>query len=424
MDTKKLWIKNWDKLISTPEREKMLAIVHSAFDAIDTEQIVQQNVRVEDETLFVKKNAFDLKKFDRVFVIAIGKGAARAATQLHLILGANITHSIVLDKVPLIFDGIEAYQGTHPVPSRMNLHASSRIYELAQSMGEMDLALVVVCGGGSALACWPESEYMQGAQLYKSFLHSGGNIDDLNVIRKHLSLIKGGGLARTLYPATVVGLIFSDIPGDISEVASGPTYFDKTTVEDAEAMLKKLGIKEKFELNETPKEEKYFGKVSNIEMVSNRAAIEAMLAKAKEIGIRGVALADPVYEYAPEVLHRMVGRLDESQLVIAGGEIRMDVKGATGRGGRCQYLGLEALITMPDGLMLIAFASDGEDNSDVCGVIVDGDTKLRASKTGLDLREQMAKFESYSIFEKTGDQIITSQTGANVSDIYMLYKLS
>src|SRR3989344_1706978 len=125
MDTKKLWIKNWDKLISTPEREKMLAIVHSAFDAIDTEQIVQQNVRVEDETLFVKKNAFDLKKFDRVFVIAIGKGAARAATQLHLILGANITHSIVLDKVPLIFDGIEAYQGTHPVPSRMNLHASS-----------------------------------------------------------------------------------------------------------------------------------------------------------------------------------------------------------------------------------------------------------------------------------------------------------
>src|SRR3989344_436684 len=174
---------------------------------------------------------------------------------------------------------------------------------------------------------------MQGAQLYKSFLHSGGNIDDLNVIRKHLSLIKGGGLARTLYPATVVGLIFSDIPGDISEVASGPTYFDKTTVEDAEAMLKKLGIKEKFEFNEKPKEEKYFGKVSNIEMVSNRAAIEAMLAKAKEIGIRGVALADPVYEYAPEVLHRMVGRLDESQLVIAGGEIRMDVKGATGRGG-------------------------------------------------------------------------------------------
>jgi len=419
-----MWIKNRERLATSPERTVVLDVVNAAFDAIDTEQIVQKEITVKNGLLSVRDQDFDLKNFDHVYVMAIGKGAARATTTLHAILEPHITHAIVLDKVPLIYDGIESYQGTHPIPSHMNLRASSSIYELAKRLGERDLALVVVCGGGSALACWPESECEQGVRLYKSFLHSGGDIDELNVIRKHISLLKGGGLAKALYPATVIGLIFSDVPDDISEVASGPTYLDKTTVENALAMLRKLRIKEEFELNETPKEKKYFEKVSNIEMISNRLAIQAMFQKANELGIRTATPFDPVYEYASETLRRLRNGLDNAQLVIAGGEIRMDIKGEGGHGGRCQYLGLEAILSLPENMMLVAFASDGEDNSDVCGVIVDHETKKRATATGIDIRKQLEAYESYSIFEKTGDQIITGQTGANVSDIYMLYKLS
>ncbi|OGN28368.1 MAG: hypothetical protein A3A33_05105 [Candidatus Yanofskybacteria bacterium RIFCSPLOWO2_01_FULL_49_25] len=423
MGMNKMWIKNRDRLANSPEREKALNIVDVAFDAIDTEQIIQNDVKLEDGTLSIHGHPYNLKDFDRIFLIAFGKGAAQAATALHPILGKNLTHTIVLDKAPLIYDGIESYQGTHPIPSHMNLQASSRIQELAQSMGERDLALVVICGGGSALVCWPESECEQGARLYKSFLGSGGDIEELNIIRKHISLIKGGGLARMLFPATVVGMIFSDVLGDISEVASGPTYFDKSTVDDARAMLLKLEITEELVLNETPKDEKYFTKVSNFEMSSSRLAIEAMLKKARELGINGVSISEPIYKYAPETLKNLLTSLGEHQLVIAGGEIRLDVRSDGGRGGRCQYLGMNALVYLPDDVMLVAFATDGEDNSDVAGVIVDKGTKLRASKTGLDIQERLITFESYTTFEKTGDQIITGQTGANVSDIYLLYKL-
>ena len=138
---------------------------------------------------------------------------------------------------------LQTFQGTHPLPSAENVRASGKIVQLAKQMTENDLVLVIVSGGGSALMCWPQSECEQGRRLYQNFLRAGGSIVELNTVRRHLSALKGGGLAAMLYPATVVGLIFSDVPGDNPQaVASGPTYRDETTVEDARRILGKYGL--------------------------------------------------------------------------------------------------------------------------------------------------------------------------------------
>ena len=123
----------------------------------------------------------------------------------------------------------------------------------------------------------------EGAKLYDGFLKTGRTIAEMNTVRKHLSLLKGGGLAKIAYPATVIGLIFSDVPGNNFEnVASGPTYKDKTTIADAQKIITENNLG-KFDLIETPKEDKYFEKVYNFVLVSNKTAVEAMAKKAKNL---------------------------------------------------------------------------------------------------------------------------------------------
>ena len=121
---------------------------------------------------------------------------------------------IVIDKEPNTCEMIKVYRGTHPRPSLENFDVSKDIVALAENSNEKDLVIVIVSGGGSALLCWPEAECLRGQELYDAFLKSGETIKELNTVRKHISLVKGGGLAKILFPATVIGLIFSDIPGE------------------------------------------------------------------------------------------------------------------------------------------------------------------------------------------------------------------
>jgi glycerate-2-kinase len=191
---------------------------------------------------------------------------------------------------------VETFIGTHPRPTGANVAASKRLIEIADSMTEKDLAIVVVSGGGSALTCWPENECDQGLELYNAFLKSNGTIHELNIVRKHLSMLKGGGFAKMLYPARVFGLVFSDVPGVHPEIiASGPTYLDTTTIADAEHVIRryKLGT---YKLLETPKEPKYFERIKNYVLVSNLNAIEAMQERAVALGYKALVLSTKVYD--------------------------------------------------------------------------------------------------------------------------------
>ena len=431
------WIKNWDVVATTPNRKTALETIEAGLDAISTKKVISNSISLSGDILSVANETFDLTKFKNIKVVGFGKSSCEAALALEEILGERITKGAVigLEKIDLKY--IETFAGTHPRPTEVNVPAGQKIYEIIKDSTEEDLIIVLVSGGGSALLCYPESEYIQGAKLYEAFLKTGGTISEMNTIRKHLSLLKGGGLAKIAYPATVVGLIFSDVPGDVFEnVASGATYKDKSTVAEAEDFIAKNNLGE-FNLNETPKEDKYFEKVHNFILVSNKTAVEAMSKKAKELNLEVNIVSTNLYDQVDEALGKIftepidapdVGRLDSSRrptsgaVNLAAGEPRVTVPKNGGKGGRNLHMGLEAIKMnlVKDDSVFISFASDGMDNSDAAGAIVDKETIEKVIKLGLDVNDYSTRFDSYNFFQKTGDIIMTGPTGANVSDLMIL----
>jgi glycerate 2-kinase len=343
-----------------------------------------------------------------------------AALALEKVLGDKITEGAVIGLEKIETKYVETFAGTHPVPSGENLLAGNKIYEIIKDSNEEDLIIVLVSGGGSSLLCYPESEYVEGAKLYNAFLKTGGTISEMNTIRKHLSLLKGGGLAKIAYPATVVGLIFSDVPGSaFQNVASGPTYKDETTITDAQKIITQNNLGD-FNLIETPKEDKYFEKVYNFILVSNEIAVKAMQKKSEELGLKASIISTELYEQVDESLNKIFSSLGE--VVLAAGEPSVTVPENAGKGGRNLHMGLEAIRMnlVADNSVFISFASDGMDNSDVAGAVVDKETIEKINKLGLDVNDYSIRFDSYNLFEKTGDIIHTGPTGANVSDLMIL----
>ena len=291
---------------------------------------------------------------------------------------------------------------------------------IAENSTENDLVIVIVSGGGSALLCVDQVECEQGQRLYDSFLKTGKTISVLNTVRKHISSLKGGGLAKVLYPAAVISLIFSDVPGDkFEDVASGPTYKDETTIADAQKIITEYDLGN-FSLIETPKEDKYFEKAHNIVLVSNKTAVEAMAEKANELALEPNIISTNLYEETDEALNKIFNA--KGYVILAAGEPKLEVTKKGGSAGRNLFMGMKSVSKISDKAVFIALASDGMDNSDAAGAIVDKYTEEKIEKLGLNLEEYIANFDAFPVFEKTGDMIMTGPTGANVSDLFILLK--
>ncbi len=431
-------IKNFDKLAINEDRKEVLEIIESGLEAINTKKAIDYYFKLNGNFLHIDGEKFDLSKFKRIKVVGFGKSSSEAAKVLENIFGDKITDGAVIGLQKINLKYIESFSGTHPVPSNANVEAGRRIYEIISNSNEEDLIIALVSGGGSALLCYPEEECRAGAELYDAFLKTGGTISEMNTVRKHLSLFKGGGFAKLAYPATVISLIFSDVPGDIFyDVASGPTYKDVTTVRHAEKIIKekKLG---NYNLIETPKEDKYFKKVHNFVLVSNKIAVMAMKDKSLELGFETRIVSYDLYDKDNVVLQKMFQASKKSFwdkfwgknkstsgiVVLAAGEPSIEVKKGAGKGGRNTHLSLLALCDKirDEKTVFVSFASDGLDNSDRAGGIADAVTLEKAFNSNLEPREYAEKLDSYEFFEKTGDLIETGPTGANVSDLMILLK--
>jgi len=416
------WIKNFDSLATTENRKLALAVAEVGLGAINTEDVILNSIKLEDNVLSIMGEVFDLSKFKNIKVIGFGKASCAAALALEKVLGSKIGKGAVIGLEKAATQHIETFIGTHPCPSEQNIEAGKKIYEIIKDSSEEDLIIVLVSGGGSALLCYPENEYIQGAKLYDAFLKTGKTITEMNTVRKHLSLFKGGGLAKIAYPATIIGLIFSDIPGDNFEnVASGATYKDASTIADAKKIISENNLGE-FDLVETPKEDKYFEKVHNFVLVSNKTAMEAMIKKGKELGLKTKIVSTELYDEAKTALPKIFSVKEDEVLVLAAGEPKIEVKDKSGKGGRNLHMGLEAIQMklVDDNSVFISLASDGMDNSDAAGVVVDKNTIEKAEKLGLNIDDYLNRFDSYTFFQKTGDIIMTGPTGANVSDLMIL----
>lgn len=414
-------IKNLAELSKTSGRTTALAIAEAGLNAIDTERAIQSSVILSDDgkILKIKDLTLDLTKFNSIRIVGFGKAACEAAGALVEVLQGKVKNGVVIDVKDMKCENVSNFVGTHPEPSQQNVLASERIVKLAKELSSDDLVLVVVSGGGSSLLCWPASECDQGQKIYADFLNVGGDIEEMNMVRKHLSALKGGGLAKLLYPATVVGLVFCDVPGDhVEAVASGPTFKDTSTIADAQAILDKYHLTG-FELTETPKEDMFFEKVHNILLVSNGAALHAMAEEAQRQGYKATIVSAEIYSDADATIKSLKLSAGEHGVALGGGEIKLLVSGHHGSGGRCSYLSLAALPYVGENDIFISIASDGIDNSDSAGAIADKESAKSAAMLGLSIDEYKNNFDSYAFFKQTGDLLFTGPTGANVSDLML-----
>jgi len=239
-------IQNFEELSKTEERKLALEIIEAGLEAIDTNKVIKEAVKIDGNDLRVGNEGFPLEKIDRLFVIAVGKCSISAGEALEEILEDKITGGIAIDVRNGKLDRIQVVSGDHPLPSEINVDATKRIIKLLSDATEKDLVIFVISGGGSTLLCQPEnSTCVDEANIIQCLFNSGADIKKINTVRKHLSSARGGHLAKYAYPARVVSLIFSDVPGDDLEfIASGPTIKDTTSTEDAEKILKECSILE------------------------------------------------------------------------------------------------------------------------------------------------------------------------------------
>jgi glycerate-2-kinase len=423
-------IANRATLAVTAARRAALDIAEAGLEAIDTAAAIRRAVRLAGATLQVGDEAWPLRPSGRLLLVAVGKCASAAAAELRRLLGDRLDGGVVLDvdQAPARDLGrLASLRGTHPLPSARNVEASRRIVDLLRGAGEDDLVVCVVSGGGSTLLCLPPdggSPEAESATL-QALTRAGASIQEINTVRKHTSLARGGFLAQVAYPARVVSLVFSDVPGAPADlVASGPTVHDPTTVEDAERVLRRYGLAAADSarwpaLLETPKEHRYFERTRTVVLVSNETALQAMAARAGALGYAATIVTSTLAGEAREAGERVVRELraeGAGAALLYGGETTVTVTGG-GRGGRNLEVALAAQRLVGDGEIVVTVASDGRDNGDFAGAVADVRARTGARRLGLDLDAYLAAHDSYGFFERTGDYLVTGSTGSNVADL-------
>jgi glycerate 2-kinase len=418
-------LKNYTAIATTGLRRDACSVLEAGLRAIETQNAVQQIVSLKQDILLIGKKTYRLKSFRRVFVIGIGKASLEAAKALEKILGDKITDGIILDVKKGTLKHMKSIVGTHPFPSYENIRATGEIVGLLKAVDSQDLVITIVSGGGSALLCWPyQLECYDITAITKVLMQKGATIQEMNTVRKHISEIQGGQFVRLAFPATVVGLIFSDVPGDdLSMVASGPTFLDTTTAKDAKRILEKYQVLTvcklpQCHLIETPKDPYLFERVSNFCVVSNAIATTAMMKEAKRLGYKPVLYSNNLQGEAREKGKMFVELVKPGEVLIAGGETTVQIRGS-GIGGRNQEFALGALSSLHEDSLVLSCASDGIDHSSVAGAFVDDLVKQKAKTLGLKPESYLAKNDSFAFFQKTRSYLETGVTGMNVSDLML-----
>ncbi|HJX22967.1 MAG TPA: glycerate kinase, partial [Candidatus Bathyarchaeia archaeon] len=396
-------------------------------------------------------------RFKNIYLLGAGKASGAMAEVLEEILGDRITEGFInvnLGNSAISRTGrIIFNKAGHPIPDEDGLRGSRKIIELASRADNDDLIVYLISGGGSALAPLPADGISLRDKMVVTglLLKAGATINELNTVRKHLSAIKGGLLAKAASPATVIGLIISDVVGDpLDVISSGPTAHDPSTFKEAKEVLERYGlwemaprpVKSHIELGatgekpETPKaEDKIFDKVYNIIVASSESALESMRRKALKLGLRPVVLSSMIEGESKDVgkvlasIAKEVKSFDapvaKPAAIIGGGETTVTVKGS-GSGGRNQELALGAALKISgyQGTTIASMGSDGIDGpTDAAGAVSDGTTLERAMKIGMEPYEYLRENNSYSFFMKLGDLIFTGPTGTNINDLMILIML-
>ncbi|MFB6106143.1 MAG: glycerate kinase [Halobacteriaceae archaeon] len=403
------------------------------------DRVVREAVRVDGDSLRVEGDAYDLGTFDEVVVVGGGKAGAQVAAALEDVLGDRLAGGVVVTDDPVPCERVEVLPGSHPVPSEEGVASTRRLLDAVAAADERTLVLAVITGGGSALMAAPVVPLADLQATTDALLDSGATIHEMNAVRKHLSEIKGGQLARAAAPATVVSLLFSDVVGDDPDViASGPTVPDTSTYGDALAVCERYdldlpaSVRERLEAGaagdvaETPKPGDAAFERTSVHVVANATtAIRAARQVAREAGydtcvlssrVRGEAREQGLGHVAVAEEVRATGNpVSAPAVVLSGGECTVTVRG-DGTGGPNQEFALRAAVDLEEGV-LACLDTDGRDGStDVAGAIVDGETVDDAEAAW----DALADNDATPYLAARDALIETGRTGTNVNDLRVL----
>jgi len=424
-------------------------IFRAGIEAVDPERAVRKYVRRKGNRLFVGDRSYALDRFKRILLIGAGKGTAPMAKALEEILGGHLTKGWIIVKygygMPL--EKTHTMEAGHPIPDEAGLKATEVVLDQIRECTEEDLIICAFSGGGSALlpAPSPPINLDQKQETTRLLLDSGATINEINAIRKHLSRSKGGWLAKTADPATLVSLILSDVIGDrLDVIASGPTVPDESTFADCTEIIQRYDLVDRLPetvaeyfrqgaegmVPETPKVgDPAFSRVQNLIVGNNRGALLAAQEQAISLGYKTMILSSQIEGEAREVAQVFAGigkeicqaglPISPPACVLAGGEPTVTIQGK-GKGGRNQELALACAISIDgwDRIFLLSAGTDGTDGpTDAAGAIVSGVTCRRARQADLNPYSYLLANDSYSFFESLGDLLKTGPTRTNVMDI-------
>lgn len=433
-------------------RRAALTIFRASLEAADPRKAIERALRLEGDVLLAGSRRYSLERFRAVHVVGAGKAGATMAQAVERILGNRIKGGLINTKYGHLakLRRVQLQEAGHPVPDAAGVEGARSIASLLQCCDEGDLIIALISGGASALMPLPAAPVTleEKQQTTKLLLACGATINEMNAVRKHISEIKGGQLARLAYPATVLALLLSDVIGDpLDVIGSGPAAPDDSTFHTAWNAIEKYKLTKKVpasvrqrlqagcagRIDETPKPgDPCFRQTQNLVIGSNRLAVDAAAKKAKDLGYRPLVLSTFIEGETREIaaMHCAIAReilatgrpAKPPVCLISGGETTVTLRGQ-GLGGRNQEFALAGALAIQGLPDVVAFSggTDGTDGpTDAAGAVADGSTVQRAASMGSDAAAALAENDSYRFFASLGDLVKTGPTGTNVMDVRLV----
>jgi glycerate-2-kinase len=425
-----------------------------ALSSVRPQRLIEENVRRQGKYLFVRGDRVDLEALERVYLISLGKAGEPLAENFLPLIEDRLQAGVVTGSLGYkIIDKLSFYPAAHPLPDRWSLEAGKKTYEIALSCGEKDLLLLLISGGGSAHLCLPdEGLSLEDKRVITDLLlKAGADIKELNSVRKHLSKIKGGRLAKAAWPAKVINLVVSDVIGnDLENIASGPTWCDSSTYTQALAVLSRTGVMEvcpepvKKVLIEgdsgwrgetVKKGDKILETVSFFIIGDNLKALYAAKEEVRKFGLETIILTSEDSGEAREAarkyvqqLQKFAGKVKQEQrafCLLAGGELTVTVRGR-GQGGRNTEFALACLVEIGRRVedfsqldwLIMSLATDGQDGpTDSAGAWISPESLVQVRTKSLDPENFLQNNDSYNFFREIGGLLFTGSTETNVMDL-------
>jgi len=431
--------------------DNAISIFLAGVRSVLPEKLVTDTLKLRGQVLVAGSHELSLGGIEKIWVIGAGKASAAMGHYVECVLGDRITggHIVVKYGHSCQLKKIRVTEAGHPIPDENSFMAAREITEIASAASADDLVICLISGGASALlsdlpgGLLPEELYIVNNLLVRS----GATISEINCVRKHLSSLKGGQLARTIRPARLITLIISDVIGNQPEViGSGPTVPDTTTFADALAVIEKYkltGDVTRGTLNylrdgcagyhpDTPRPgDIIFEGTLNVIAGTNQIALRACKNEAIKLGYRtyiiDTALEGDVETVCESIINTALSFRNNQDIpkpacLLYGGETTVRVTGS-GTGGRNQHLALSAAIKLKDipGITVLSAGTDGTDGpTDAAGAVVNSGTLTKALSLNEDPINYLAGFDSYNFFRKVGGLIVTGPTYTNVMDIVVV----